>query len=103
MFLKCTLKKNPDILAEAGKGKKKNKKLYLVGFALETHHLEREAKRKLKDKNLDLIIGNTPKTFGKKTIAPIWIEKGEKAKKYKNLTKNGCAKKIAQWITKKTN
>ena len=46
---------NPDILAEVG-ARKKDK--IVVGFALETENLERNALKKLKDKNLDLIVAN---------------------------------------------
>jgi phosphopantothenoylcysteine decarboxylase/phosphopantothenate--cysteine ligase len=44
-----------DILAELGR-KKGNS--ILVGFAAETSDIEREAKRKLGEKNLDLIVAN---------------------------------------------
>ncbi len=49
------LEKNPDILAELGriKGRK-----ILVGFAAETCDLLENAERKLKEKNLDLIVAN---------------------------------------------
>lgn len=50
------LKSNPDILAElsAHKGKR-----FLVGFAADVEtELEQQAQRKLKEKNLDLIIAN---------------------------------------------
>ena len=46
---------NPDILLEAGKRKKRP---VLVGFALETEDLKRNALKKLKRKNLDIIIAN---------------------------------------------
>ena len=49
------LVENPDILAEVG-SRKKDK--VVVGFALETENLEKNALKKLKDKNLDLIIAN---------------------------------------------
>lgn len=48
------LVENPDILSELGR----NKKSVLVGFALETEALEKNACTKLKKKNLDLIIAN---------------------------------------------
>ena len=50
-----TLERNPDILAEAGKQKDHR---ILVGFAAETENLLRNARRKLKEKNLDLIVAN---------------------------------------------
>jgi phosphopantothenoylcysteine decarboxylase/phosphopantothenate--cysteine ligase len=45
----------PDILAELGK--KKGDRL-LIGFAAETENLGREARRKLEDKNCDMVVGN---------------------------------------------
>ena len=47
--------RNPDILKEIG-DKKRNK--VLVGFCAEAENLEDEAKTKLKEKNLDLIVAN---------------------------------------------
>jgi phosphopantothenoylcysteine decarboxylase/phosphopantothenate--cysteine ligase len=44
-----------DILAEVGK--KKGDRL-LIGFAAETDHLVEEARRKLEQKNCDMIVGN---------------------------------------------
>ena len=49
------LEPNPDILKELGM--KKNGKL-LVGFAAETEQLVLNAKKKLRDKNLDMIVAN---------------------------------------------
>jgi len=49
------LVKNPDILAELGRLKKRP---FLVGFAAETSRLEEFAARKLAEKNLDMIVAN---------------------------------------------
>jgi phosphopantothenoylcysteine decarboxylase/phosphopantothenate--cysteine ligase len=49
------LTENPDILKELS-GKKGDR--VLVGFALETEKLEKNAIKKLKEKNLDIIIAN---------------------------------------------
>jgi phosphopantothenoylcysteine decarboxylase/phosphopantothenate--cysteine ligase len=49
------LVQNPDILK--GLGRLKTRQV-LVGFAAETHDLEAEARRKLQEKNLDLIVAN---------------------------------------------
>jgi phosphopantothenoylcysteine decarboxylase/phosphopantothenate--cysteine ligase len=46
----------PDILAELGRRRKPHQ--VLVGFAAETGDLERNARRKLRRKNLDLVIAN---------------------------------------------
>jgi phosphopantothenoylcysteine decarboxylase/phosphopantothenate--cysteine ligase len=49
------LERTPDILKELGK---KGGKQLLVGFAAETDDVERNALKKLKDKNLDMIVVN---------------------------------------------
>ena len=49
------LEKNPDILAEVGKSKGER---IVVGFAAETDDLLANARKKLEDKNLDLIVAN---------------------------------------------
>lgn len=50
------LEQNPDILASLGAQKKKQ---FLVGFALETQNEVENAKKKIKSKNLDLIVLNS--------------------------------------------
>lgn len=50
------LEENPDIIKTLGKSKKKNQ--IFVGFAAETRDLEENALKKLKSKNLDLIVAN---------------------------------------------
>lgn len=56
------LKPNPDILAEVGRSKKKSQ--VTVGFALEVGASKANALRKLKEKNLDLIVMNDPTVKG---------------------------------------
>ena len=53
--LDVRLEPNPDILEELGQ--RKDGKL-LVGFAAETGNLDANAERKLRDKNLDIIVAN---------------------------------------------
>lgn len=57
------LTNNPDILADLGRKRKDN--LILVGFAAESSNHEVEGLRKLKDKNVDLMVVND--ILGKKT------------------------------------
>ncbi|RLD76677.1 MAG: phosphopantothenoylcysteine decarboxylase, partial [Bacteroidetes bacterium] len=45
-------------------GKMKNEKQFLVGFALETEDLLANAEKKLKKKNLDLIVANSLRDEG---------------------------------------
>lgn len=56
--LTLKLKPTKDILAWAAMHKKKGQ--YIVGFALEDTNLRKNAERKLRGKNLDMIIANTP-------------------------------------------
>ncbi|MCD6363985.1 MAG: bifunctional phosphopantothenoylcysteine decarboxylase/phosphopantothenate--cysteine ligase CoaBC [Synergistetes bacterium] len=51
------LVRNPDILQELGKLKKKGQ--VLVGFALETENIYKNAHRKLREKNADLMVVNS--------------------------------------------
>jgi phosphopantothenoylcysteine decarboxylase/phosphopantothenate--cysteine ligase len=55
--LSLELIKNPDILAELGSARKESNCL-LVGFAAETKDLLANAKKKLRAKNLDMIVAN---------------------------------------------
>ena len=55
---------NPDILAEVAK-KSSGKKPYCVGFAAETHDLEKHAEEKRIKKNIPMLLANLgPDTFG---------------------------------------
>ena len=55
------LVRNPDILKEIAQNKGGR---ILIGFALEATDLRSNALRKLKQKHLDLIVGNSPSAFG---------------------------------------
>lgn len=92
---KIELVENTDILAEVGRLKKGR---IAVGFALETENLETNALKKLKDKNLDLIVANrlTKKRniFGDKTLDVVLIDKFGNREKIFNKTKSKLAKII---------
>jgi phosphopantothenoylcysteine decarboxylase/phosphopantothenate--cysteine ligase len=82
------LRQNPDILKILGR--KKGKKM-LVGFALETEGLEKNAQAKLKEKNLDLIVA-TPMNaesypFGRVKLNSVIIEKSGRKQRVKEVTK----------------
>ncbi len=100
--LSVSLEKNPDILAWAGKWKGNHARPLLVGFALETGNVQREALKKLSQKKLDLIIGNTIQSFGGEKIKPIWIETGPSVHPLPLMSKKRLAEKICQWVSKKT-
>lgn len=95
-FLTIKLKPTTDILKWAGGHKKKNQ--VVVGFALEDKKLRERAERKLKDKNLDMIIANTPAAVGAdkstvqiKTPDSSWT-------KIENASKITTAKRIIKMI-----
>lgn len=85
---------NPDILKELGK----RKKYVLTGFALETDNLEKNAEKKLKTKNLDIIVANRLKKshnlFGDNKISAIIMDRYGCSKAYRGLSKETLAKII---------
>ncbi|MBN1620935.1 bifunctional phosphopantothenoylcysteine decarboxylase/phosphopantothenate--cysteine ligase CoaBC [candidate division WOR-3 bacterium] len=54
------------------------KKIFSVGFALETSNLERNAAEKLKNKSLDLIVANAPSAIGSDSSSVLIMGKNEK-------------------------
>lgn len=98
-----TLELSPtlDILSELGK--KKNGAL-LVGFALETQDELKNAKEKLRKKNLDLIVLNSVRDeqspFGSDTNAVTIIGKDGKVEKLPRLPKFDLAVEILNRVTK---
>lgn len=84
-YLTIKLKPTKDILRWAGRNKKKNQ--ILVGFALEDTALRTHAEKKLREKNLDLIIANSTEAIGAsdsaaqlKTRDGKWIRLGKAPK-----------------------
>jgi len=93
------LDKNPDILKELGKLKKHQ---ILVGFAAETQNVLEYAKKKIKDKNLDLIVANNVTTpgagFNVDTNVVDIIDKKGKVDELEQMTKDQVAHKILDKI-----
>jgi len=91
--------KNPDILSEIGH-KKENR--VIVGFALETENLYKNAAEKLKKKNLDFIVANqlTKKhnVFGRNKTSVLIIDKAGSRKLLKNVSKDKVAEEIIKKI-----
>ncbi len=69
--LTLELERTVDILLELGRNKADK---LLVGFALETDNLTENAKKKLREKNLDLIVANTPATMDSDSSSAIIID-----------------------------
>ena len=90
------LKPTTDILKWAAKHKKKNQ--MIVGFALEEKNLRANAEKKLKEKNLDMIIANTPAAIGlEKSTVQIKMP-DRKWLKLPHATKTTIAKKIVDLL-----
>ena len=86
------LKPTADILKWAGKHKKKNQ--VVVGFALEDRAIRTRAEKKLKEKNLDMIIANTPAAIGTERASFQIRRPGRKWLKLAPAAKIKVAKKI---------
>ena len=97
--LNISFTKNIDILEKIGKNKKQRPK-FLVGFAAETGSIN-YAKKKLEDKNCDMIvynkINNKNKVFDS-DYNEISIITKTRIKKFKKMTKVNCAKEIIRNI-----
>jgi len=103
-FLTIKLRPTADILKWAGKHKKvkskkaKDKRQIIVGFALEERNVRGRAEKKLKEKNLDIIIANTPAAIGAE-ISTVQIKMPDsKWLRLARATKTTLAKKIITLI-----
>jgi phosphopantothenoylcysteine decarboxylase/phosphopantothenate--cysteine ligase len=90
------LRPTVDILKWARKSKKKNQ--VIIGFALEDKNLRANAEKKLKEKNLDMIIANTPASIGSdKSSVEVKIS-NRKWVKFPQMTKTEIAGRIIPLI-----
>ena len=99
---KIDLELNKDILAEYSKYKKKDQ--FTVGFALEADNEIENAKTKLKQKRLDMIVLNSlnddKATFGYDTNKITIIDSNNNIEKYELKSKYNVAKDIYNKILK---
>jgi len=91
------LKPTVDILKWTGKNKKKNQ--IVVGFALEDKAIRTSAEKKLKEKNLDMIIANAPTAIGSDRASVQIKTPDHKWLKLPHATKTTIAKKIVDLLT----
>jgi phosphopantothenoylcysteine decarboxylase/phosphopantothenate--cysteine ligase len=96
--MSVTLVKNPDIVGELGRRRGSKRLPILIGFSLETKNLERFARRKLLQKNLDLIVANSPDSFRSSTIRGLWIERGARSRAFGRTSKAAVAQRLATWL-----
>jgi phosphopantothenoylcysteine decarboxylase/phosphopantothenate--cysteine ligase len=85
----------PDIL-RAISAEKKNQ--IIVGFALQTESLEKNALRKMKEKHMDIVVANSQKNIGTNSGSVILIDRYGRKKKIKNKTKEEIAKEILHFL-----
>lgn len=98
--LTIKLKPTTDILQWAGKHKKKNQ--VVVGFALEDKAILTRAGKKLKEKNLDMIIANTPDAIGSDKSSVQIRANGGKWLKIPQADKTTIARRIIATIEKES-
>ncbi len=91
------LKPTADILKWAGLHKKNQ---IVVGFALEDRHVKPNAEKKLREKNLDMIIANTPAAIGADASSVEFKTPGSDWLKLPLAPKAATAKKIINIIEK---
>jgi phosphopantothenoylcysteine decarboxylase/phosphopantothenate--cysteine ligase len=94
--LTIKLKPTTDILKWAGKYKKKNQ--ILVGFALEDKAVRSRAEKKLKDKNLDMIVANSPSAVGSDNASVQFKTCRHNWQRLPHTSKTAIAKKIISLI-----
>ncbi len=95
--LAIKLKPTTDILKWAGRHKRKSQTV--VGFALEDKAVRTGAEKKLREKNLDMIIANTPAAVNS-DVASVQIKTPDrKWLKLPHATKTQIAKKIIDLLT----
>jgi len=97
--------RNPDLLTEAAKLKKQGKtkkQLFLVGFSVDSREIVKNAKQKIKRKNLDLIIANrinsTKSGFAALTNQAVFIDRYGKVVRLPLLKKQVLADKVIKYI-----
>lgn len=90
------LKPTADILRWAGSRKRKNQ--IVAGFALEDKNLRRNAEKKLKEKNVDMIIANTPAEIGCDDSAVQIKTPGQPWLKLPRTTKVKIAERIVELL-----
>jgi len=100
--IELKLKRTKDILAEMGQKKKKNQ--ILAGFALETDDELENAKKKLDQKNLDMIVLNSLKDDGagfmSQTNKITILDNNKQLERYDLKSKKSVAVDIVNYISR---
>lgn len=101
---KIEFERTKDILAEIGQKKKRGQ--HLIGFAVETESPEKNAKKKLESKNLDLVVLNNPleddSAFAHDTNRVILFNRAGERQELPTQYKLDVAKQIFDFLLKST-
>jgi phosphopantothenoylcysteine decarboxylase/phosphopantothenate--cysteine ligase len=95
--MNLSLKATKDILEKLGKQKKPGQ--ILVGFALETKDLEKNALEKLKSKNCDWRFANSSKNIGTKTASATLLHRDGQRYPLPKLPKKDLAFILLSYVT----
>ncbi len=98
--LKLTLIPNPDIIREVSRRRRGHRPL-TVGFALETSRLFSNARRKLEEKGLDLIVANRETSIGGHRTQIAILERGGRTLRFPPGTKRRAAGLILDRIERR--
>ncbi len=93
--LLLSLKAAPDILKTLSNDKKNQ---VIVGFALETEDLVKNAKEKMNHKHMDIVIANKNSNIGKKSGSVMIIDKYGKSIIIENKSKDEIAQEILLFL-----
>ena len=85
------LDRTVDILAELGENKQQQ---ILIGFAVQDKSARQNARRKLKEKNLDAIVLNSPEAIGADRNDACILQAGGKWQSFTNISKKALAGKV---------
>lgn len=96
--LSIEMERTQDVLKTLGSKKKAAQTL--VGFALETDNIEENARKKLREKNLDLVVANTPAGLDSDTNEVTIIGTSGKDERLPALSKDEIADRILDRVVK---
>lgn len=96
--LSIEMERTADVLKSMGKMKKNGQ--LLVGFALETEDIEENARKKLKEKSLDLVVANTPVGLDSPTNQVTMIDREGETETLPPLSKDEIAERILDAVVR---
>lgn len=96
--LSIEMERTADVLKSMGKMKKNGQ--LLVGFALETENIEENARKKLDEKNLDLVVANTPIGLDSPTNQVTIIDREGETETLPPLSKDEIAERILDAVVR---